>query len=145
MSYIYRNAEDIDKEEIYKLYRMVMKGYVSKIWGWEETWQKNDFSTHYHAKEITKVLINEQLVGYCQIEEKTNHFFIRMFVVIPEHQCNGIGKHLLKLLKDNCKKHSKNISLEVFKINTIANKFYKKRGFNIIDEKEHSYIMESNA
>lgn len=145
MSYIYCNAEDIDKEEIYKLYRTVMKGYISKIWGWEETWQKNDFSTHYHAEEITKVLVNEQLVGYCQIEVKTKHIFLRMLVVIPEYQYKGIGKHLLNSLKDNGKKLSKNINLEVFKINTIANEFYKKHDFSIIGEKEHSYLMESNA
>jgi len=145
MSYIYRNAEEKDKEEIYELYRTVMYDYISKIWGWDEIWQKSDFSTHYNAKEITIVLNNDQLVGYCQIEEKTNHFYIRMLAIIPGHQNNCIGKHLLKSLKDKCKKYSKNISLNVFKINTVAYEFYTKHGFSIIGETEHSYKMESNA
>jgi len=145
MSYIYRNAEDNDKDEIYELYRTVMKNYISKIWGWEEIWQKNDFSTHYNAKQITLVLNNKQLVGYCQIEEKTNHFFIRMLAIIPRHQNKGIGKHLLQSLKDKSNKYSKNLRLDVFKINTVANEFYKNHGFSVIGEKEHSYIMESNA
>lgn len=145
MSYIYRNAEVKDKEEIYELYRIVMKDYISQIWGWKETWQKNDFSTHFNAENITIVLKNKQLVGYCQVEEKTDHLFLRMLAVIPEHQNNGIGKHILKSLKQKCQKHSKHIYLEVFKINIVAKEFYKKHKFSITGETKSSYIMESNA
>lgn len=145
MSYIYRFAENNEKEEIYALYRTVMKSYISKIWGWEETWQKNDFSTHYNAKDIILVLDNEQIVGYCQIEEEPNHYFIRMLAILPGYQNKGIGKHILKSLKEKCIKHRKNVNLEVFKINSIAIEFYKKHNFSIIGETDYSHIMESSA
>ena len=68
-----------------------------------------------------------------------------MLAIIPRHQNKGIGKHLLQSLKDKSNKYSKNLRLDVFKINTVANEFYKNHGFSVIGEKEHSYIMESNA
>jgi len=145
MSYFYRNAEDKDKDEVYELYRTVMKNYISTIWGWEENWQTNDFSAHYNAEEITIVLDDKKFVGYCHVKEKTKYLYIQMLVVIPAYQNKGIGKHLLESLKDRSNKNSKYISLEVFKINTIAKEFYKRHGFSIVGETQNSYIMKSKA
>jgi len=144
MPYLYRNANNSDKEEVFKLYRTVMTGYISKIWGWDELWQKDDFSTHYKPKKIVLAFNNEKLVAYSQVEEKNDHYFIRMLIVIPSYQNKGIGSHLLTSLKNKSKKQSKYIRLEVFKTNITAKAFYEKQGFKIVGEIEHSHIMESH-
>ncbi len=145
MCYTYRKAKNKDKDGIYELYQTVMMGHVSKIWGWDEVWQKNDFLSHYRADGITMVFKANELVGYSQVEDKNDQLFMRMLLIMPVHQNKGIGKRLMKSFKANGDKCSKLLSLEVFKINSEARKFYEKHGFNIVGETKSSYIMVSNA
>lgn len=145
MSYIYRNSTNEDKDDIYEVYRAVMRGYISEIWGWNEEWQKNDFTSHYKADGITLVYKVNDLVGYSQVEDKGDLLFMRMLAILPDHQRKGIGKRLLEFFVENGKKLSKGLSFEVFKINTLAKGFYEKHGFIVISETENSYIMGPNA
>lgn len=145
MSYIYRNATNEDKDDIYKVYREVMGGYITSIWGWDEAWQKNDFSSHYKADGITLVYKANELVGYSQIEEQDDLLYMRMLAILPNHQKKGIGRQLLESFVAKGKYHSKYLSLEVFKINTKAREFYEYQGFIVVDETTNSFAMELNA
>jgi len=145
VSYIYRNATNPDKEAIYGLYREVMKGYISRIWGWNEEWQKNDFSSHFNVDGITLVFKANELVGYSQVEDKGDLLFMRMLAILPGHQGKGIGKKLLESFVKNGNKYYKHLSLEVFKINLQARELYEKHGFSVVSETENSYVMESHA
>lgn len=52
MTYAYRKAEESDSESIYQLYRLAMQGFISEIWGWNEPWQRADFSSHFDHQGI---------------------------------------------------------------------------------------------
>lgn len=142
MTYSYQKAEQAEKEAIFKLYCLVMRSYVSEIWGWDEAWQDNDFSTHFDPKRITLVHKERELVGYSHVENLDGQLFIRMIVVHPHHQRNGIGRKLLESVITSGKEQSKSIGLEVFKINHEAKKFYERHGFNVEGETSSSYVME---
>lgn len=141
MTYTFRNAEESDREAIYQLYRLVMRGFISEIWGWDEQWQRSDFSTHFDSKGITLALKGHELVGYSHIENQDGQIFIRMIVVHPHHQRNGIGTKLLASVIAAAGKKSRNVGLEVFKINEVAKAFYEKHGFNVEGETPSSLIM----
>ena len=145
MSYTYTDASFSDKESLYLVFRTVMREFIIDIWGWEEDWQVNDFNSNYLPENIIIVKNNHDIVGYCQFEEKSNYFFIRMLVVLPGHQSKGIGKRLLLLLKEKSDENSKHIQLNVFKINNKAKMFYIKQGLKVIRETDIGYIMESTA
>jgi len=118
-----------------------MRGYISEIWGWDEQWQESDFSAHFDPKGITLVCKEYELVGYSHVENRGSQLFVRMIVVHPHHQRNGIGKKLLESVITSGKEQSKRIGLEVFKINNEAKKFYEKYGFNVEGETPSSYVM----
>jgi ribosomal protein S18 acetylase RimI-like enzyme len=145
VTYIFRKATEIENEAIYKMYCVVMKGFISEIWGWDEKWQKNDFSTHFNAKEITVVYQRNKLVGYCHVENNNNQLYLRMMVVHPNHQNKEIGTKLLNVFICSGKKQSKSLRLQVFKINIRAKEFYEKHGFVIESENPTSYVMKINA
>jgi len=65
--YSYRKAEQTEKENIFKLYCLVMSNYISEIWGWDDQWQENDFSSHFDPEGITLVH-KEQEVLRCSLE-----------------------------------------------------------------------------
>ncbi len=118
-----------------------MRDYVSEIWGWNEPWQENDFSAHFDPEGITLAHKELELVGYSHVENRDDQLFIRMIVVHPLHQRNGIGKKLLESVITSGKGQSRRIGLEVFKINNEAKKFYERYGFNVEAETRNSYVM----
>ena len=141
MIYAYRKAEETDREAIYELYCLVMRGLIAEIWGWDERWQENDFSAHFEPKSITLAHHTHELVGYSQVETRGVHLFIRMIVVHPHHQRKGIGRKLLESAIESAKEQSQSIELEVFKINIEAMRFYKRFGFIVVGENSSSYVM----
>ena len=141
MTYAYRKAEESDRDAIYHLYRLVMRSFISEIWGWYEQWQRTDFSTHFDPKGITLAFQEHELVGYSHIECQDSQIFIRMIVVHPHHQRKGIGTNLLASVIALASKQSKNVGLEVFKINEVAKVFYERHGFNVEGETPSSLIM----
>ena len=77
--------------------------------------------------EIYAYLIKENIVGFIGLSQN----FIEGIFVDANNQCNGIGTLLLNKVKEN-----RNVlSLNVYKNNKNAIKFYEKNNFKIIDEK----------
>lgn len=118
-----------------------MRNHISEIWGWDDQWQENDFSSHFDPEGITLVHKEQELAGYSHVENRSAQMFIRMIVVHPQHQRKGIGSKLLESIIAAGKVQSKNIGLEVFKINHEAKKFYERYGFNVDGETSSSYVM----
>ena len=141
MTCAYRKAEEADGEAIYQLYRLVMRGFISDIWGWDEQWQRADFSTHFDPLGVTLASQEDQLAGYSHVENRDGQLFIRMIVVHPRHQRKGIGKKLLESIIASAGEQSKSIGLEVFKINEVARAFYERHGFDMVGETPASHIM----
>ena len=98
-----------------------MRGLISGIWGWDEQWQRADFSTHFDPHGITLVFQEHELVGYSHIENRDGQLFIRMIVVHPHHQRNGIGRKLLGYVIASAGEEFKSIGLEVFKMKPLHN------------------------
>jgi ribosomal protein S18 acetylase RimI-like enzyme len=141
VTYAYRKAEEQDREAIYQLYRLVMRGFISDIWGWDEQWQRTDFSTHFDPHGVTLAFQDGELVGYSHVENRDGQLFIRMIVVHPRYQRKGIGKKLLESVIASAGEQSRSVGLEVFKINDVARAFYEKHGFNVGGETLTSHIM----
>jgi len=142
MTYNYQKAVPGDKVTIFNLYSLVMRDFIARIWGWDKEWQEKDFGEHFEPESITVVQEHGQLVAYSQVENREDQLYIRMMVVHPKHQGNGIGNKLLEAVIQTGKQNAKNIGLEVFKINPKAKGFYARHGFRVIGETQSSYSME---
>ncbi|MCU7871613.1 MAG: GNAT family N-acetyltransferase [Candidatus Thiodiazotropha sp. (ex Lucinoma borealis)] len=141
MTYSHRKAEQTDGQAVYKLYCLVMRGYISKIWSWNEQWQKDDFTANFDHNNIMLVYNNHELIGYSHVENRSTQLYIRMIVIHPKHQQKGIGSKLLKSVIMSGKEQSKSIELQVFKINDKAKEFYVRHGFTVRGENTTSYIL----
>lgn len=144
MTYSYRNAKQADGQAVYKLYCLVMRGYISKIWGWNEQWQRDDFTAKFDHNNIMLVHNNHELIGYSYVENRSTQLYIRMIVIHPRHQQKGIGSKLLKSVITSSNEQSKSIELQVFKINDKAKEFYVRHGFTVRGETTTSYILIHN-
>lgn len=142
MNYSYRRASSSDKKAIFDFYRFVMREFIEKVWGWNEEWQLDDFEKRFIPENINLVYFGNDLVGYSQLDDQFSCKHLRMLVIHPAHQGNGIGTNLLRLIISSNKEKSVQLSLEVLKINTNARKFYEKRGFTVERETSTSYVMK---
>ena len=141
MTYTYRAAHTGEHDIIFDLYRLVMRDLITAIWGWNESWQADDFAAYFNAKSITLVHHETTLVAYSQIENSPDRLFIRMILVHPQHQGQGIGTQLLRTAIELGETQTQRIGLEVFKINREAKLFYQRHGFKVEGETASSFVM----
>lgn len=89
--------------------------------------------------------INED-IGMCAIyanDYENKIIYISSISIKKEYLSKGLGQILLDYiftLKDNY--NMKYIKLEVKRNNIKAINFYKKNGFNVVEEKQKTYLME---
>lgn len=143
--YTFRKAHWDEKASIFGLYCLVMKPYVEKIWGWEQQWQKNDFTAHFEPENITVVSVAGKLVGYAHVERRCDKLFLRMLLLVPEYQSKGIGTHLLESVVESASRQALKVELQVFRVNEAAKKFYDHHGFQVVSKTPDSLVMVFEA
>lgn len=134
-----------DMSLIYALYREAMKDYIERIWGWDESWQINDFTKTFESVTTHVIENDAEFSGYFQLELGKHSDYLRMFIVSPRMRCAGIGQQLLNNILNTSHKNGRKLILRVFKINTDAIRFYVRNGLKITGEEDKFYLMENDS
>lgn len=143
--YTFRNCTLNDFDFLFSLKKQNFKWYVDKIWGWNDTDQKErlkqDLTEHLEHKHI--IICNNESIGiYVFHITENGDCFINEISLLKEYQNNGIGRKILEeQLRQNHEKGIRTI-LQVFKDNP-AKKLYERLGFKVYGETETHYQMES--
>ena len=114
---------------IYSFHKMLFKAHIEKIWGWEESWQKANFSKSWKESRTKVIEYDECFVGFMQTIDMTDCIMLRNIGVHPKFQKKGIGTQVLSELQVEARLLNKPIHLSVFVTNGEARIFYKKIGF----------------
>ena len=143
MEYIIRSATPDDYDLIYILKSQSVRPYVEKIWGWDESYQQNDFDRDFSQMDQFKVIeINGEFIGFMQYYLENSCYNVVEIHLLSEHRGNGIGSDILKTLQEICITQGKKIQLGCFKENVRAQHLYQKLGFIEIGETDTHYIMD---
>ena len=127
-----RLANTSDLEQINKIEETLEHRIISK--SSLEACIKNS-NCYFHVATIDNLP-----VAYILAETLVDHVDILSIAVLEEYRKNNIGKTLLNLLFDYCKKNQiSDIFLEVRKSNEIAINFYEKMGFEKISTRKNYY------
>ena len=104
-------------------------------------WTNKNFIDSYHAKNLFKVLKNENdIIGYYIALFALDECELLNITVTSEQQKNGFGELMLKDLFSECREvNIVNIFLEVRRSNLLAIRLYKKNGFNEIGIRNNYY------
>lgn len=130
-----------DIETIYNIKRASIFDYVNGIWGWDEAYQLEDFNYSFVIDNFRKVVINNEIIGFYELDETDTIINITEIHLIKKFQGKGIGTEIIKSIINKGKEINKNIKLGVFKENTMAKKLYLQLGFNIYEETATHYLM----
>ncbi len=140
-----RIATTADWAPLYSLYQKAMKGYIEKIWGWNEAWQQNHFRGSFETAATYVIESDSGFAGYYQVEFGESSDWLQMLVIIPGMRSLGIGHQLLERLLKTSHDAGKRLMLRVFKMNANAKRFYQRNGWIVVEENEIFYLMENSS
>lgn len=139
--YSLRPATAADFDLLYRIKLDSIKPYVERIWGWDESVQKDFLRRETPIGEVSLIVLGDgNIAGFVQIKEKPQEIFIGSLFLTTPFQSKGIGKMILKDLFA----HGKTVMLEVLKINTGALRFYQNCGMDIAGETDLKYLMKKD-
>ncbi|MFA5831973.1 MAG: GNAT family N-acetyltransferase [Bacteroidota bacterium] len=108
-------------------------------WYFNNYYSEINFAQLYDDKDSIGFVaeVKNHIVGYARM--KINHeqkrCYLESLYVLPEFQGNGIGLELLKIVEQKAQQHLfQQIWLGVMEQNVPSLKWYKKLGFNFIEQ-----------
>jgi len=112
---------------------------AKRHWGYPETWIQHwlpDLTLapdHFQTWRIYKLVLGQQPIGFCSIEEHPTFYEVHDLWLLPTHMGNGWGALLLKETISQVCQNPKPIQLDA---DPNAMGFYRKMGFKTIGEVE---------
>ncbi|RMZ59260.1 GNAT family N-acetyltransferase [Chryseobacterium nematophagum] len=95
----------------------------------------------YEYDKANIITLNDKPIGLLKIDYSKDKIEILQLQIDPSQQGKGIGKTILNKILEKAISIQKPAILSVLKVNQ-AQDLYISLGFKIVDENEHSYIME---
>lgn len=142
-NYLLRKATIEDYDFIYGVKKRTLRSHIEKIWGWDEEYQKKDFSESFIPSRNNIILLNNVNIGVLEVTEENKIIYISELEILPEFQGKGIGSEILKNVLNYGKRKGKKVQIGCFKINEGAKSLYLRLGFKIVDETETHFIFEN--
>jgi ribosomal protein S18 acetylase RimI-like enzyme len=136
-----RPAELDDKDFLWSLHCDTMRGYIEKVWGWDEQWQREHFAERFDRYDMEIIEVDGVRVGAIQVDRQPGIIFLNNMHITPSRQRHGIGSEIVRALIDESDKRGIPIRLQVLKVNP-ARKFYERLGFREIGNTETHIRME---
>ncbi|RFM28992.1 GNAT family N-acetyltransferase [Deminuibacter soli] len=127
-------AGESDSTFLYELKKQVLRGYVEKIWGWDEAVQLQYHAANYHPELTSIIMVNGNNAGTVEIDNREQELFICSLYLLPQYQNQGIGSAVITQCMEQAKQQGKRLSLEVLLSNTRARELYLRLGFTAMPQ-----------
>lgn len=124
----FRKAARSDMDWLYATFKRTMQDFIEKTWGWNELFQQHGFLENLPPGSFVILRDSGEDVGACSIVEKSDHLWLEMVLVVPEHQGRGLGGELVRHAQGFATQKRKPLRLSVLRINP-AQHFYTHQGF----------------
>ncbi len=134
-------AQLSDLEALVALRIKAMQPSLEAVGRFDPARARERFVNSFSAANTFKVLIDQQLVGFYVVIEKTDHLGLDHLYIDPQLQGNSIGKRIIETLKQQAT--SKAVPLRLGALQeSRANAFYLQQGFVQIDRQEWDNIYQ---
>lgn len=95
----------------------------------------------YQFEKANIISLDNEPIGLLKLNKESDKTEVLQIQIDPKMQGKGIGKIILEDIIEQAKTAQKRVILSVLKTNKAQN-LYSSLGFKIVEENEHSYIME---
>ena len=139
MHITFRKIKPEDFEFLWRLHNAALKEYVTKTWGWDEVWQRRNFSQTFDPGIGEIIVVDELDAGFLWVNEHEAETVLVSIRLLPEFQNKGIGTKIIREILDSSKNP---VRLQVLKVNPALN-LYKRLGFKVFSENETHFSMRT--
>jgi len=122
-----------------------MRPLIEQTWGWDETWQRENFHQRLQSCRVGVIEVAGRSVGAVWVEEQAESLFLADLQVLPELQRRWIGTAVMRaLITEAAEKHIP-MELAVLRINADAQRLYERLGFRTVGEEDPFIYMRLDA
>ena len=140
-SYTFRQATMDDYEFLYSLHVLALRPYVEKLWGWEETWQREYFERKFDPKTRKIIQIENKDAGVLVVQHCKGQVYIALIEILPEFHGRGVGTAIINDLCLQAHQCNQVVTLHVLRSNVPARRLYERMGFEVAEEEEYRIKM----
>ena len=142
MTFLLVQATEADSEFVYQLKKVVLKEYVQQTWQrWDEDFQRRFHREHFDTTHIKVIVADGIPAGTVDVREGDGNIFVSGLYILLEYQNKGIGSSILRQLVDKAQIEGKRLELEVLRVNTAAQRLYKRLGFVMEEKDDQKFFM----
>ena len=128
-----RTAAISDQPSLFAIHEALFRDQISRIWGWDDTWQLENFHREWDEVQTLTIHQDDRLAGYLQKRIYPDHIYLLNLAIMSGFQGRKVGGTVLALLQGEARQQEKELRLSVFKINERAFSFYLRHGFEVTE------------
>ena len=137
-----RKAQATDSEFVFAVKKAAFREYVERIWGWDDTYQKELHNRRFASQDLRIIQFNRTDVGFLSTSSTRDTLKVDQIYILPEYQGRGIGAACMRDIINDANQEQKSVTLQVLRINTRATAFYQRLGFTTVDENSTHFQMK---
>lgn len=131
-----------DSELAYAITREAMRDYVEQTWGpWIEADQRAQHARGFRPGAQDFIVVAGQVMGLRAIEWRLGCVYLARLYLVVDAQGRGIGSAVLRDLQAQARAAGRGVELQVLKVNTGAQRFYARHGFERVGERQEYWEM----
>jgi ribosomal protein S18 acetylase RimI-like enzyme len=142
MIYTLRPATKDDYDFLYALHVATMKKYVTAVWGWNESAQRQLFRARLDPEHTQIVVVDGVDAGVLKLDRGDTEYFVNNIGLMPEYQNRGIGTAILTDILREAREKGLPVALGVLRGNP-ARRLYERLGFVVTQETEQRIYMRA--
>lgn len=105
---------------------------------------RNRFLDSFVPSETFKIVVNEQVVGFYVVRDKSDHIYLDHLYISPQFQNKSLGKGVVEWVKQDAIRRELPLRLGALR-GSKSNDFYLKNGFAKTHEDEFDIYYEYRA
>ncbi|HEX8277488.1 MAG TPA: GNAT family N-acetyltransferase [Segetibacter sp.] len=141
IDYTLIQATNNDFDFAYELKKVAYREYVQQTWGWDEAFQVKFHNENFSTLNTKIIKVDDKSIGTVDVREGPSNIFVTGLYLLPEYQSKGIGSSIILDLIKDAEVKGKRLELEVLRVNTKAQRLYKRLGFTLTEGDDTKFFM----
>jgi ribosomal protein S18 acetylase RimI-like enzyme len=132
MKYRLRPATELDRSLLFDLYYATMRNYIEETWGWDDTWQRDDFDKRFREHGAFIIETGSHNACALWLESRADSLYISNLQILPALLGRGIGTAVIEEVIRRAGALGLPVALVVLPVNTGAQRLYERLGFKVV-------------
>jgi ribosomal protein S18 acetylase RimI-like enzyme len=123
----------------FDLYVRTIRPLVAAWVDWVDEEQETQFARLWRPSDTRVITLDGTDIGWVEFRRTKSELFLKQLYICPAYQRRGVGSQVMRLLNEQVQTVN-SMALFVLK-NNPALRFYKRHGFEVVQETHSTFVM----